>query len=83
MKLVAVAVRDSAVDAFMRPFFCPSTAFAVRSFGEAVRDPESPMNKSAPDYALYELGEFDEETGKFLNLEVPRQLVRAQDVKEK
>lgn len=81
MKLVAVAVRDSAVDAFMRPFFCPSTAFAVRSFSDAVKEADSPMAKSPGDYALFELGSFEEETGRFENLESPRQLVRAQDVK--
>lgn len=83
MKLVVVAVRDSAVDAFMRPFFAPSTAFAVRSFGEAVKEPESPMFKSPQDYALFELGSFDEESGRMDNLDSPRQLVRAQDIKEK
>lgn len=83
MKLIAVAVRDSAVDAFMRPFFVPSTAFGVRSFGDAVKDPQSPMATSPQDYALFELGSFDEETGRFENVESPRQLVRAQDIKEK
>lgn len=83
MELVAVAVRDSAVDAFMRPFFVPSTAFAVRSFGEAVKEAGSPMSQAPQDYALFELGSFDEETGRFENLESPRQLIRAQDVKER
>lgn len=80
MKLVAVAVRDSAVDAFMRPFFVPTTAFAVRSFGEEMKNADSPMAKSPQDFALFELGSFDEESGRFENLESPRQLVRAQDV---
>lgn len=83
MILIAVAVRDSAVDAFMRPFFVPTTAFAVRSFGDAVKEADSPMSKAPQDYALFELGSFDEESGKFVNLDSPRQLIRAQDIKEK
>lgn len=83
MKLIAVAVRDSAVDAFMRPFFVPTTAFAVRSLLEALKDPQSPMVSSPQDFALFELGAFDEETGRFENLEAPKQLVRVQDLKEK
>lgn len=83
MKLVAVAVRDSAVDAFMRPFFVPTTAFAVRSLSEALKDPQSPMASSPQDFALFELGSFDEETGRFENLESPKQIVRVQDLKEK
>lgn len=82
MKLCVVAVRDSAVDAFARPFFVPSTAAAVRSFRDEVMNPESPMHKHPGDYALFHLSVFDEESGRFEDLERPLQLVRAQDVKE-
>lgn len=83
MRLVAVAIRDSAVDAFMRPFFVPTAAFAVRSLTEELKNPESALGKSPQDYALFELGWFDEDSGRFENLESPRQLVRVQDLKEK
>lgn len=81
MRLVAVAVRDSAVDAFMRPFFVPTTAFAIRSFGEEMKNKESPMFAHPEDYALFEVGSFDEESGRFENVDSPRQLVRAVDLK--
>lgn len=81
MKLVMVAVRDSALDAFMRPFFVPTTGVAIRSFQDACK--QEPAFKDHPtDFTLYELGEFDEETGKCSNLEAPRQLLRGQDIKE-
>lgn len=83
MKLVAVAIRDSAVDAFMRPFFVPTTAFAVRSLSQELKNAESPMAVSPQDYALFELGSFDEETGRFENLDSPKQVIRVQDLKEK
>lgn len=83
MKLVVVAVRDSAVDAFMRPFFVPSTAFAVRSLREEMKNAESPLAKTPQDFALFELGTFDEESGRMENLDSPRQVVRCQDLKER
>lgn len=82
MKLVVVAVRDSAVDAFSRPFFVPSIPVAVRSFRDEVANPESPMFKHPEDYVLWELGVFDEDDGRFENLAAPRQVLRAVDVKE-
>lgn len=83
MKQVVVAVRDSAVDAYARPFFVPSTAVAVRSFRDEVNRAESPMHAHPGDYELFELGSFDEESGKFENLASVRSLVRGADVKEK
>lgn len=83
MKLVVVAVRDSAVDAYAAPFFMQTTGAAVRSFRDAVNSKESgPMFQHPEDYSLFQLAVFDEETGKFENLEVPAQLVRGQDCKE-
>lgn len=82
MKLVVVSVRDSAVDAFMRPFFVPSTGVAVRSFRDEVSRSESEMHKHPGDYELFEIGAFDEETGRFENLASPRSLLRAVDCKE-
>lgn len=83
MKLIVCAVRDSAVDAFAGPVFVPNTALAVRSFRDESSKPESPIYKHPADYALFELGSFDEETGKFYNLESPRQLIRGSDIVEK
>lgn len=83
MVLIMCSVRDSALDAFMRPFFVPTTGMAVRSFQDELKNPESPMMKHPEDYALFELGTFDEDTGKCVNLEAPRQLIRGADVKEK
>lgn len=82
MILLVCSVRDSALDAFMRPIFVPTAGMAVRSFQDEVKNPDSPMAKHPEDYALFELGTFDEESGKLVNLPSPRQLVRGSDVKE-
>lgn len=82
MKLTVCAIRDSAVDAYMRPFFVPSTAVAVRIFRDEVLRPESEMFKHPEDYTLWELGAFEEESGVFEQFSQQRQLLRGQDVKE-
>lgn len=82
MKLTVCGVRDSAMDAFMRPFFVPTTAVAVRLFRDDVNKPDSQMHGHESDYELFELGVFDDETGKFGNLDSPRSLVRGSDIKE-
>ena len=44
-KVVVVAVRDRAIDAFGRPFFVPTIGVALRSFHDE-------MNRQAPDNAM-------------------------------
>ena len=82
MKLKVCSVRDSALDAFSRPFFVPTNAMAIRGFRDQANQPETEIFKHPMDYELFELGEFDEETGKFENLPAPRSLGRGVDFKE-
>lgn len=68
MRLKVVAVRDRAADAYMRPFFVPTIGMAVRSFQDEVNrsGADNPMWSHPEDYDLYELGDFDEDSGRFL-----------------
>lgn len=79
--LVICAVRDSAVGAYMQPFTAQSRGAAVRAFVDAVNDGSTPMNKHPEDYELFEIGEFNEETGVVTPRAVPDSLARAADVK--
>ena len=82
MRLKVFAIRDSALDAYIRPFFVPSVAMAARSFRDEVNRPESEMHRHPSDYELFELGEWDEESGQFAQNAVARSVVRAVDCKE-
>lgn len=57
------SVRDNAVEAFLQPFFSPTSAAALRSLKEAVNDPKHDFHKHSADYALWDLGQFDDSTG--------------------
>lgn len=63
MILNIYSVRDSAVEAFMQPFFAPTHASAIRSLQEAVNDSQHAFHKQAKYYALYHLGGFDDASG--------------------
>ena len=65
MRYKIVSVRDRAVDTFGQPIFVAAIGQAVRSFGDEVKNPQSPFNKHPEDYDLYSLGEFDDSTGEF------------------
>lgn len=77
--MVIVAVRDRAIDAFMRPFFMQTIGQAVRAFADEINrnDKDNALAQHPEDYDLYLLGEFDEQTGRFLgqdNDRLPRQI---------
>ena len=80
MKLVIVAVYDSAVSAFMRPFFVPHQGHAVRSFTDEINSKEPNALAAHPDdYSLFRLGVFDEDTGNFEEND-PQCIARGKDV---
>lgn len=75
---VVVAVRDSAVRAFQRPWTAPTLEAALRAFYDEVRRPESELGRHPEDYELWKLAEWDEESGGFGALE-PTMVGRAKD----
>lgn len=79
MKQVVMAVRDSAVGSYMRPFCAPSVPAAVRSFGDEVNRAGSEMAQHPEDYELYQVSVFDEEAGTFEPF-APVLTVRAKDL---
>lgn len=84
MRLIIVAVFDSAAQAFNRPFYVPAVGMAVRSFRDEVNReaPENSMYHHPNDFELFELGQFDDQTGRFELLPDPRSIARAIDMRE-
>lgn len=70
-------VKDKAADAFLPPFFLPTRAMAVRTFGQCARDGNHQFCKAPLDYSLYELGTFDDAVAAFELLPEPRFIVSA------
>lgn len=59
-------VYDAAVGAYMQPFFMRSKGEAVRGFTEICNDSNSQFFKHPHDFVLYEIGDFDDQTGRIL-----------------
>lgn len=58
------SIFDSKIGTYNVPFFCVTEAEAIRSFSYVInQDPESVVYQYAEDYFLYQIGEFDQETG--------------------
>lgn len=77
--LQVFAVRDSALDAFQRPFFVPAQGLAIRAFSDEVNNPQSDFFKHPADYELFHLGSYEEDTAGFQLLPQPKSVIRAKD----
>jgi len=68
MKLKVFAVYDSAVGAYLQPFFMQSKGQAIRAWQDTINDPKTQFNAHPSDFTLFELGEYDDSNGTFENL---------------
>lgn len=66
MILKVFSVYDGKIKVFLRPFVDQHTGSALRSFEEACKEPSSPFAKFPQDFVLYEVGTFDDESGKLV-----------------
>lgn len=83
--LVVVSVFDSAVGAYGRPIFVPSTGVAMRSFSDEVNraDADNGMFYHPDDFGLFHVADYNDSSGRFSSVGEgdPILLVRAKDVK--
>lgn len=79
MLQVICTVRDAAADVYGRPFFTVSQAVAIRTFSDEVNNSENgnQMNAHPKDFALYEIGTYDDSNAKMELLEAPKLLIQA------
>ena len=83
MIMVICSIRDSAADAYGRPFFLPSVGVAIRSFTDEINRAaeDNQIYQHPEDFDLFELGTFDDSTGKFELFDVPKQLALGRQIK--
>lgn len=56
------AIYDSKSEAYYPPFFQATTGLAIRYFTELANDQKTTIGKYPHDYALYEIGTYDDGT---------------------
>ena len=74
-------MRDAKAEKFSMPFFQMNKALGLRMFSQLCSDPQGQVSRYPEDYALFELGEFDDETGLMTALPQPLHLANALDFK--
>lgn len=82
MKRFILAVRDRAADTFLKPMFVEARGLGIRAFEDEVnrQDQDNPLYRHPEDFDLYELGEYDDSSGKFVSLaDGPRQIAVGKD----
>jgi len=62
-------VRDRKAGVHHRPFYERDHVMAIRGFEDACKKEDSPFRKWPADFELLHLGEFDDATGKFKQLD--------------
>lgn len=63
MRLHIYSVFDTASGTFQRPIFAISDGQMIRSFVDISVAADHPVGQHPEDYALYKIGEFDDENG--------------------
>lgn len=65
MKLKVFSILDLKAGFFQVPFFMPSVGQAMRAVSDLCGDPSSIISRHPGDFALYELGEWEDATAVF------------------
>lgn len=56
-------IYDDKARAYLPPWTLPEVPQAIRTFGDALADPNHDFSKHPEDYTLFQLGEFDSSSG--------------------
>lgn len=76
MNFGVYAVRDLKVG-FQSVTIQPNDATAVRGFESTVLSSDSVLFTHSEDFSLFKLGEFDQDSGRLIPLDLPVQLIEA------
>ncbi len=66
MLMQIYSIYDTAVGAYMRPFFSQADGDATRMFSDLCMDAEHPVGRHPEDYSLFRLGGFNDQDGKVI-----------------
>lgn len=75
MKKLVCALRDDVAELYMAPVFVPTLATLYRDLREAARPgQDNPIAKHPGDFTVYQLGTYDDESGRLDVLSSPHRL---------
>jgi len=71
MLLKMFSIYDSKAKAYFPPFLLANQAMAIRVFGDCVNDVNHAFYRNPTDYALFEVGVFDDTKGLIVPVAIP------------
>lgn len=73
-KVAIFTIYDRAASIYGTPFYSHNKQTALRSVAAEINrdDPSSTLASSPADFDLYELGEYDQDTGRFETFDTPQ-----------
>lgn len=74
MLVKVFSVFDSKAECFLPPFYQQTTGLAIRAFAAACNKEDHDFHMHSEDFSLFELGEFDQEAGTFVQYEAKKAL---------
>lgn len=80
MILKMYSIYDIKGQLYAPPYFANNIGSATRMFDGACRDPNTQLAKYPEDFRLFELGEFDDNTGRFTCPDQPTFVIGASDI---
>lgn len=82
MNLQIFAIYDKKAQFFSPPFVNRNKGEALRTLEDLANDPQTRINKHPADFQIFELGEWDEVTGKITPVSQPKFLEEASSFKK-
>lgn len=79
--MIVISVRDSKAGVYGPLGLARTLGSAERDFKTLVNTPDTLPNKNPEDFDLYEMGSYDDESGKITALDTPRHIVKAIQVR--
>lgn len=73
-KLLVFSVFDVKAEVYGTPIFFAAKGLATRAFEDQVNKPDSPIAQHPGDFTLFQIGEFDVDTGMLIPLPSPASL---------
>jgi hypothetical protein len=77
--LILCSIYDTKVGAFAPPFCAKAKGEAMRSFQDALGDPQLPFGKHPADFVLYVVAVFNDQDGRMSPTEMPERLIAADE----
>lgn len=81
MILKVYSVYDEKAGIFAQPFFMPNKGTALRAMSGVFKNTEHEFSKFPQDYTIYELGDYDDNSGRINSYDKPEHVCRISELK--